>query len=215
MGGFSVEKYNQLPSISEASSLFKYQLESAGLTDSQFFAELAPVFTVDDKPGPYSPWLIHHHFSLNENERMVSYGNRSAPSSDTSPNIVPECWLSAGEDIEHRYVDDLGSIPPPPSADLLCQFEAILDKHGIDVLGICYAPPVDDLPPGFCFLETLVPEERAQIINQVPESSIDPATTSPSNWILDGGLRCVPSSRCGVNCINHLVPHRYNIDPHK
>jgi hypothetical protein len=208
MGGISVEKYNQLPSITEASFCFKTQLESAGLTDSQLFAELAPLFT-EEKSGPYSPHLIHHHFSLKERERMVSNGNRSAPSSDASTNIVPESWLSTGEDLEYRYVDDLGTIPPPPSATFLSQFKAILDKYGIDVLGVCYTPPVDDLPPGFTLLETLVPEERAQIINHVPQSSIDPATTFPSAWILKIGQGCNPITRCAVICFNHIIPLRH------
>lgn len=211
MGGFSVKKYNQLLSIGEASSRFKHQLKSAGLTDLQLFAELTPLFTEENTSGPYSPYLIHHHFSLKESERMVSCGNRSAPSTDTSPNIVPECWLNTGEEIEHRYIDDPLSIPPPPSAEFLSKFKAILDKHGIDILGVCYTPPVDDLAPGFSFLETLEIEERAHVINHIPQSSIDPATTSPSAWILERepGLTCIAATRCTVNCQNH--GHTYQV----
>lgn len=214
MDGFSVKKYNQLHSIVEATSRFKHQLKSAGITDSQLFDELTPLFTEENTSGPYSPYLIHHHFSLTESERMVSYGNRSVPSIDTSPNIVPECWLNTGEEIEHRYVDDPGSIPPPPSAEFFSKFRAILDKHGIDILGICYTPPVEDLAPGFSFLETLVIEERAHIINQVPQSSIDPATTSPSAWILERhpNQRCTPSSRCATNCANHTRIYQFYSD---
>ena len=204
MGGFSVEKYNQLLSIGDASSRFKHQLKSAGLTDSQLFAELTPIFTGGSTPGPYSPYLIHHHFSLKECERMVSYGNRSAPSTDISPNILPECWLNTGEEVEHRYVDDPGSIPPPPSDDFLSKFKAILDKYGIDILGVCYTPPFEDLAPGFSFLETLVVEERAHIINQVPVSSIDPATTNPSAWMLKDE-KCLAENRCRITCDNHIL----------
>ena len=190
MGDFGVQRYNQFLSIGEASSRFKRQLESAGLSDSQFFAELAPLFTEEDKLSPFSPCLIHHHFSLKEGERMVSHGNYSTPSTDISPNIIPEFWLNSGEEIEHRYVNDSGSIPPPPSTDFLSQFKAILDKYGIDILGICYSPSVDDLAPGFIFLETLVTKERAHIINHVPISSIDPATTSPSVWTFEFQDNC-------------------------
>jgi len=210
MGGFSVKRYNQLLSIGEASSRFKHQLESAGLSDSQFFAELAPLFVEEGKLSPYSPCLIHHHFPLKEGERMISYDNHSAPSIDFSPNIVPEFWLNTGEELEHRYVDNPGSTPPPPSADFFSQFKAILDKHGIDILGICYSPSVDDLAPGFSFLETLVTEERAHIINHVPKASIDLATTSPSVWTFEvghsGGTRCTPSSRCTIQtyCSRHM-----------
>jgi hypothetical protein len=212
MGGFSVERYNQLFSIGEASSRFKRQLESAGLSDSQFFTELAPLFAEEGKLTPYSPCLVHHHFSLKEGERMISHGHHSAPSTDVSPNIVPEFWLNTGEEIEHRYVDNSGAIPPPPSADFFSQFKAIQDKYGIDTLGICYSPSVDDLAPGFSFLETLVTEERAHIINRVPKSSIDPTTTSPSVWTFEvghsgsgGGTRCTPSSLCHVQtyCKSH------------
>ena len=203
MGGFTVEKYNQLLSIGEASSRFKHQLKSAGLTDTQLFAELTPLFTNENTSGPYSPYLIHHHFSLKEGERMVSHGNRSAPSTDTSPNIVPECWLNTGEEIEHRYVDDLGSTPPPPSTDFISKFKAMLGKYGIDILGVCYTPQVDVLTPGFSFLETLVIEERTHIINQVPASSIDPFTTSPSAWVLTQDS-CRPKTRCATNCANHM-----------
>jgi len=207
MGGFTVEKYNQLLSIGEASSRFEHQLKSAGLTDTQLFAELTPLFADKNTPGPYSPYLIHHHFSLKEGERMVSYGNRSAPSTDTSPNIVPECWLNTGEEIEHRYVHDLGSTPPPPSTDFLSKFKAILGKYGIDILGVCYTPRVDVLAPGFSFLETLMIEERAHIINQVPASSIDPSTTSPSAWVL-GEETCLKETRCKISCANHAHTYR-------
>lgn len=206
MGVFSVKQYNQLLTIGEASSRFKNQLKSAGITDLQLFAELTPLFTEETTSEvPYSPCLIHRHFSLMECERMVSYGNRSAPSTDASPNIVPECWLNTGEEIEHRYGDDPNSIPRPPSSDFLSKFKAILDNHGIDILGVCYTPPVDDLAPGFTFLETLVIEERAHIINHVPQSSIDPATTTPSAWILkrDPGSTCLAGSRCAITCDNH------------
>ena len=193
---FSVQTYNQLLTIAEASSRFKKQLASACLTESEFFSKLAPLFS--SERGPYSPCLIHHHFGLAEDERMVSYGNFSEPSKDTSPNIVPECWLSTGEEMEHRYVDDPSSIPPPPSADFFSKFKAILDKYEIDVIGVCYSPPL--LKPEYIYLETLEHDSRLQIINQVLASSIDLATTTPSIWTLMG-----PIPMCGGRCITVCV----------
>ena len=188
MGGFCYQTYNQLPSIAEANYRFNKQLALASLTDLEFFTELVPLFSSErNESGPsYSPCVIHRHFDLENGERMVANGNISQPSKDTSPNIVPECWLSTQDEIEHRYVDDPSSIPPPPSADFFSKFNAILRKYNIDDIGICYSPP--PLKPEHIYLETLEHDSRLQIINQILASSIDDATTLPSIWTLMSGL---------------------------
>jgi hypothetical protein len=154
-------------------------------------------------PNWVTAWLfyldiVNFEYSRYYKARYIFNTPLSEPSKDTFPNIVPECWLSTGEEMEHRYVDDPSSIPPPPSADFFSKFKAILDKYEIDAIGGCYSPPL--LKPEYRYLETLKHDNRSQIINQVVASSIDLATTTPSIWTLMGG--CIPGSRCSAVCVN-------------
>jgi len=57
------------------------------------------------------------------------------------------------------------------------KFKAILDKHEIDAIGVCYSPPL--LKPEYRYLVMLKHDNRSQIINQALASSIDRLATRP------------------------------------
>jgi hypothetical protein len=197
--GFGVAEYNKLLHISEADSLFEQQLVSAGITRGQLWSQLAPLFLEKTNVGRYAACLIHRHYLLKDGERMVTNGNSTRPSTDTSVNIVAERWLSTGQDIEYRFTDDPASLPPPPSANFLARFKSITDANGIDILGVCYSPPIQDLAPGFIFLEKAGLRDREQVITIVPYTSLGNAYQAC--WVARVNVDDLsPSMFCGTSC---------------
>ena len=203
MASFDVSAYNDLPSIAEADARLEDQLASAGLTRTQFFSKLTPVFLEAPYAGRYAACLIHRHYSLNDGERMVANGPSTKPSTDTSPNIVGERWASNGEVIEHKFTDDPASYPPPPPAEFFAKFKSILDAHGIDILGVCYAP--SKFQDGFLYLESTGSGDREQITNLVHCSAPQLEHSFEAAWILkanpeNGSYTMAKCCNCTVGC---------------
>ena len=181
MASFDVSAYNDLPSIADADARLEDQLASAGLTRNQFFSKLTPVFLETPYAGRYAACLIHRHYSLNDGERMVATGPSTKPSTDTSPNIVGERWASNGEVIEHKFTEDPASHPPPPPAEFFAKFKSILDAHGIDILGVCYAP--SKYQDGFLYLESTGSEDRERITTLVHCSALQLEHSFEATWM--------------------------------
>lgn len=179
---FDVVSYNQTDLIREANERFEKQLASVHISRAEFFAKLAPLFVEEVNAGRYAACLIHRHYLLTDGERMVTTGDSTKPSKDISPNIVPESWLATGEAFEYRYIDNPASLPPPPSADFLAKFKSITDAYSIDTIGICYTPPVEELAPGFVFLEVAGTLDREQVTKAAPVSSLT-ASSYEAIWI--------------------------------
>jgi hypothetical protein len=173
MGKFSVATYNELLAIEPADECFNQQLASAGITRAQFLSQLAPLFLEKENAGRYAACLIHHHFCLENSERMVANSNSTMPTKNTSANILAERWSCTGEEIEHRFTDDPNSLPPPPSADFFARFKSITDANGIDNLGVCFTPPLEEVAAGFIFFETPGPRDREQVISIVHRSYLE------------------------------------------
>jgi len=169
MVSFDVTAYNKLAFVADADARFKEQLASAGLTREQLFSKLAPLFLESPSAGRYAICLIHHHYSLKDGERMVTIDHSTKPSTDTSPQIVAECWSSSGEEVEHRFTDDPTTLPPPPPVDFLAKYKSILDSHAIDVLGVCYAP--DKPADGFISAESDGPGDRERVTTIIHHSA--------------------------------------------
>lgn len=169
MSNFDIIAYNNLPFVADADARFKKQLASAGLTREQLLSELAPLFLESPYAGRYAACLIHRHYSLKDGERMATTDHSTKPSTDISPQIVAECWSSSGEEIEHRFTDDLTTLPPPPPVNFLAKYKSILDSYSIDVLGVCYAP--DKVADGFIFAEVEGHGDRERVTNIIHHSA--------------------------------------------
>ena len=167
--GFDVDTYNNLPLVNVADARFKEQLASANLTREQLFYDLAPLFLQSPHTGRYAVSLIHRHYLLKEGERMVTTGNSTKPSTDTSPNIVPDIWFSNGQELEHRFTEDPTSLHPPPPVDFLAKFKSILASYAIDVLGVCYAP--DKLADGYIVVESQGLADRERVTRTIHHSA--------------------------------------------
>ncbi|KDR77564.1 hypothetical protein GALMADRAFT_407778 [Galerina marginata CBS 339.88] len=181
MSTFDVSAYNALPFIAAANTRFEKQLETAGLTRTQFFTKLVPLFREASYAGNYSVCLIHRHYSLNDGERMVTTGDSAKPSMDTSENIVGERWASNGQVIEHKFTDDPASHPPPPPAEFFSKFKSIVDAHGVDILGVSYAP--GKLEDDFLLLESPGPGDREQVTTVVHRLSEERKHGFEAAWI--------------------------------
>ncbi|KDR67425.1 hypothetical protein GALMADRAFT_147199 [Galerina marginata CBS 339.88] len=180
MTTFDASAYNDLPFIADANARFESQLASAGLTRTQFFSKLAPLFLEAPYAGHYAACLIHRHYALNAGERMVTTGPSAKPSSNTSPNVVGERWASNGEVIEHKLTDDPASNPPGPPPEFFSKFKSILDAHGINTLGVCHAS--GKLADGFLFLESPGPGDREQVTTLVRRSSPELKHSFEAAW---------------------------------
>lgn len=199
-----VERYNSLSTHLRANERFQCQLTGMQFLESQpsfdfrpalrvLLSELAPVFSNGESPPRYAVWLLHGHFHLKEGERMVSRrdGGRDImePTTDTSSRIVPERWNNIGEEIEHRVLADGETAPPHPPCELWNGFRQIMEKRGIDTLGICYAPDetvLDRLRSGHIFLERTstdnCPECRKHVTTLKFQSMV-PDDTTETSWI--------------------------------
>ena len=213
---FDTKAYNNLPLIADADALFQKQLASAGITRSQLFLQLVPLFLQDGNVGRYAICLVHHHYDLKAGERMVSTGRSTKPSTDTSVNIVPSSWLNTGEVIEFMFTPSPSTLPPPPSAEFFTKFRSILDAKNIDVLGICYAP--DDLDDGFMLRESRGVGDRVRVLTAVHGSTPMGADCYLATWIPkvdpDNGsyvvvkAGCCDGQRCGQKPPPPVTPPR-------
>ncbi|KAF8965064.1 hypothetical protein BDZ97DRAFT_811940 [Flammula alnicola] len=204
---FSIDTYNNLPSIAKGDKLFHDQLKASGFTLDQLLSELAPLFSEGDNAGRYGIWLLHHHFSLTTGERMVARGDISEPTTDVSSLIVAERWNDEGEELEHRYVDDIDDVPPPPPAEFMKRFKTIIDARKINALGVCYAPngrDTEKIKEGYIFLESTNHGGRKHVMTVVRADDprlLSGETNFSASWIPMSGHCCSKSShRCIQYC---------------
>ncbi|KDR70690.1 hypothetical protein GALMADRAFT_282143 [Galerina marginata CBS 339.88] len=212
MSQFTFSQYNKLPLVAVADALYNQQLAAAHITRDKLLSLLAPLFLQDENAGRYAACLIHRHYLLQEGERMVANGNSTQPSKDTSDNIVPDCWLPTGQAVEYRFatVTDRATLPPPPSKEFFNSFKKITDLYGVDMLGVCYLPEMDQLKDGFVFLETAGSGDREQVISIVSESEIAVANSNQiyqTAWVTTfDPFRELYVATGPVTCINHFAP---------
>ena len=200
---FDVNLYNRLPSISSASATLHSKLASTNLTLDALLSRLRPLFCSDEYKGKYGIWLVHHHFNLEEGERMVKSAAVTQPTRDRSEKIVAERWSARGEELEHAYHDagkELDDLPPPPPAEFIRQFQEITGAYGIDCLGICYPPSQEEvktLRGGYMFMETCH-EGRKHVLTPISagDASLNGASVIKTTWSMsdDAGFgECVCS----------------------
>ncbi|PPR03561.1 hypothetical protein CVT26_006103 [Gymnopilus dilepis] len=192
---FDINLYNQLLSIAAASAALESKLASSGIALDTLLEKLRPLFCSDEHKGKYGLWLLHHHFDLDEGERMVKNGAVSQPTQDKSSNIVAERWTGTGDEVEHVYADSLGlnEVPSPPPQD----------AYNIDCLGICSAPSDEELKmfnAGCMFVESCK-QGRKQILTAVSmgDLSLDGDSVFRTTWSLSSDWRLNCSHSCTVD----------------
>src|SRR5271154_7613335 len=94
---YSSSAFNTLPSLHDADAEFK-ERNAAAIMNSV----LAGIFTKHNVDGLLGVQLLHRHFNLGNDERLVDVGGASAPwSNDGSEaldsRILPVSWAVEGE----------------------------------------------------------------------------------------------------------------------
>jgi hypothetical protein len=122
-------------------------------------------------------------------------------------HIVAERWNNEGEELEHTYVEDMDDVPPPPSAEFMKKFKAIMDARKIDTLGVCYAPSRQELEKvkeGYTFLETTNHGGRKQVISPVPvdDPYLQGENIFQASWTMSGDC---PGFSCNHTCSGCVV----------
>jgi len=209
----SAALYNTLPSLQDASDrVFGVY---GGL--NKFLKHLAPAFAsyLDD----FGICLVHRHFTLQDEERMISSGVVSKPG--VGVECYPERWLASGEPYEFSS-EPTRELP----VDLVKKFQERLHSYQAgdvdgkkpiaDFVGIYYidksrsgvsAGPDSDstesqkLPEDIIWLETTDHEGRASIVEPVSRNSDRLRSGNPTGWTVGqekGGLGFIVTEKC--NC---------------
>lgn len=142
---------------------------------TKLLVELGPVFwkgVVAGELPKYEVWLVHGHYNLKPNEKMVSRRDGEhdimqpmdlGASEKEPPHLAVERWDYDGQALEHRILDANETFPPPPPKELWDGFRRIMDARGITALGVTVAPPNtyrQGLLDGLRFVERTGPRVR-------------------------------------------------------
>ncbi|KAF9556119.1 hypothetical protein CPC08DRAFT_105904 [Agrocybe pediades] len=200
MSSCTVSRYNNLLAINEADELLNGQLAAANILRHDFLSLLAALFVGEKLHTYYSPCLLHKHYFLKEGEKMVADGNSTMPSTEIADDrVVAERWYPNGEEMEYRVGNQNISLPPPPAPDFMDKFKALTERYGVDVVGVCHIPPVEELTPDSVFLEITGVRDREQVVKMVPCDSLLDGGVYESCWVvtMEGSG---PASNCRVVC---------------
>ncbi|KAJ2936578.1 hypothetical protein H1R20_g515, partial [Candolleomyces eurysporus] len=188
--------YNSLQTVAEADKTF---------TDrQQWFQKLAPLLGRTEFREKYNLCLVHRHFILQPDERMVATGLVTQPeifpaSDSTRRDIIPSSWTAAGAPFEWKRVEALEEIVAPPPAELIREFLGIVGEGS--VLGLSLAP--EPLPDGQIWSEHVDRDLRQHIVEIKPLEALSGDSTSNTSWKVkissDGGQE-EPSFIFSVQC---------------
>jgi len=177
---YDPETYQRLPSISDA--VVKFDSIDG---DSLISTTVQALFLSHKMDRTFGLILLHRHFDLDENERLVEYGGTSVPwrLSKSSGNIRPSNWLLTADGAirpyEFYYASVRDEATEPDLANTAQQaffnaFKDLLRKYNTEGLwGLCRYPG-DDFPG-----RVEVTEGRANI-NLRPEDVSDHLHHPPS-----------------------------------
>jgi hypothetical protein len=152
LDSYNPEAFNKLPSISDA--VAKFDALDGDTLVSTSFREL---FLRHNMDRTFGLILLHRHFELDLNERLVSYGDTSVPwqLSKISKHIMPSNWLLSGDGAIRPYefcyapAVDEATGPNLANSDQRAFFGALLEllyEHKAeDLWGLCRYPG-DDFP---------------------------------------------------------------------
>lgn len=153
---YASEKYHSLRSLHEAHDLF-LNANAEELVDTK----ICDLFVKHNLHNIYGVSLLHRHFDMSPEERLVESGNVSAPWSYHQPSsslfggsVVPRSWMYSSADrafypIEFGYNAQLQqTYPSTPPSDMangtafLDEFCTLLEQYNMtDILGLTTMSP--------------------------------------------------------------------------
>jgi hypothetical protein len=131
---YSVDYYNSLPDISEA----KDQFISSRASDI-LFSEIGPALVRHHVENLVGVILLHNHFFLNQNEKLIDVGSVAVPCTEELANVNASSWRFVDEGIvPYEFVRSATEVPLAQMQPFLEEFRAIINKWNlVNVLGIC------------------------------------------------------------------------------
>lgn len=131
---YSVEHYNSLPELCEAEDQFK----SSGASEI-LFTEIGPALVRHHVENILGVVLLHNHFLLNQNEKLVDVGHVAIPCAEELPNVSASSWRFIDEGIApYEFVRSATETSLAQMEPFLAEFRTIINKRSLDhVFGIC------------------------------------------------------------------------------
>ncbi|KAK0123562.1 hypothetical protein ONS96_010541 [Cadophora gregata f. sp. sojae] len=150
---YSSDVYNSLPSLGDAGRAFD-AIQGKSIVESSF----KKLFLEHNMDRKYGLTLLHQHFKLEDDEKLVDYRGTSVPwvqekSTFQDEQIRPANWMISDEGnlIPYEFVysvdDSQGAkfdITDPKTATFLAEFQNTLaDNNAKGLFGICPYPGDD------------------------------------------------------------------------
>jgi hypothetical protein len=201
---YSSSAFNTLPSLHDANAEFK-ERNAAELMNSI----LAGIFIKHNVEGRLGVQLLHRHFSLRSDERLVDVGNASVPWSNVGSEaldscIIPASWAFEG-DSYHPY--EFKFIPPNQAGGsqelkeltiqepFLVEFNEALKAHHLQgILGIralkgdCKKPELE------------ITNGRSNITFEYDSDAAEEDKAIEASWVFDGSGTPTTLGRCSSYC---------------
>lgn len=193
------DRYNALPSHPKANDTFRRQLlrafdanDTNGRCEAALKLLLSELYSdvFSRHEGKFLVWLLHGHYELNSDEKMVSEMRDDLDIMEPTNQlhgVIEENWDFAGNPLEHRRLVD-GDIPPTtPSDGLWVDFKRVMERRRINSLGVCNFPGMPGVDDGFVYVETTSYHEagrslRRHVLTRTPLDGLDTNLT-PTAWI--------------------------------
>jgi hypothetical protein len=178
------DEYNKLPLINQANDI----LQSHPDVLQDVFNKIASLFREKDPSGHFTLSLVHHHYKLNQGERMVSDGHVTSPQKDTSgdPGVIESSWTLASRPYEWTRLTATDSAVPDVHQDLIDGINKELPKSVVGedlrgVLGVTRAQP-EQLPSEKVWWENLDDGKREHILKIIARENV-PTDAIQTSWI--------------------------------
>jgi hypothetical protein len=197
---YSSSAFNTLPSLDDADAEFK-ERNAAAIVNSV----LAGIFTKHDVDGLLGVQLLHRHFSLDNDERLVDVGGASVPWSDDGSEaldsrILPVSWAFEG-DTYHPYEFRFS----PPTQELykpvvpepfFVEFNEALKAHDLQgVLGIRSLKTSPSKKP-----EMEITKGRSNITFDYDSDAAEDDNAIEASWAFSGAGMPATLSFCTSYC---------------
>jgi hypothetical protein len=197
---YSSSTFNTLPSLHDADAEFK-ERNAAAIMNSV----LAGIFTKYNVDGHLGVQLLHRHFRLDNDERLVDAGGASVPwSSEGSEaldsRILPVSWAFEGDTYypyEFKFVPPTQELHEPVIPEpFLVEFSEVLKAHNLqDVLGI------RALKPGYAKkAEMEITKGRSNITFDYDSDAAEDDNAIEASWAFSGDGVTTAATFCTSYC---------------
>jgi len=131
---YSAEHYNSLPELRKAKDQFK----SLGASEI-LFNKIGPALVRHHVEGILGVVLLHNHFLLSQNEKLVGFGSAAVPCAGELPNVTASSWRFISEGIvPYEFVCSDAKTSLAQTQQFLAEFRAIINEWKLaNVFGIC------------------------------------------------------------------------------